>query len=252
ETPCSRPRSFTRSMNAGGNEYSRPQSSPTFTLPPPLSRGSGLIPAYRSGLKAQGGARRDGLRNQGVMRRKPISVALPRAGLVDEPAHDRAQVAGVAIHLQLAIGARPLSQNCAHVLRRLAASQLVEHILEEVEQLDREIAHWHLLAAAEINQLTVDPPARRPPLVLLDERAGINPEPQVILAHAIHLHHDGLGERGERDRHARRRRHVADAEFERAERRVRPQVPPQLLPVVDATQIDEQLQIFLVLVPGIE
>ena len=54
-------------------------------------------------------------------------------------------------------------------------------------------------------------------------------KPEVAAAQPIELDDDRLRQRRERDRHARRRRHVADAELQRAERRMRPQIPPDFL-----------------------
>src|SRR6185503_20272892 len=101
------------------------------------------------------------------------------------------------------------------------------------QQLEREVAHRYFFALAEVDQLAVDAPARRAPLVFLDQRAVVAAEPEIALAQPEELDDDRLRERGDRNRRARRRRHVADAEFQRAERRMRPQVPPDLLRVVD-------------------
>ena len=68
-------------------------------------------------------------------------------------------------------------------------------------------------------------------------------KPRLLLAQPVQLDDDRLGQRRQRDRRARRRRHVADAELERAEGRVRPQVPPDLLAVVDAVQLDQHVDV---------
>ncbi len=50
--------------------------------------------------------------------------------------HDRLEIAGLAEHRQLLIGARAFAQHRVHVLDRLAAPQLVDHIVDELEQLE--------------------------------------------------------------------------------------------------------------------
>src|SRR6478609_4292681 len=100
--PCAAPAWLTRSMNAGGNEYSRPQSNPTFTRTPSASSRALRRPALDAGF-----------------------------GLFDEPAHDRFQVAGLAIDLQLSIRAGALFEDFVHVGERVPAAQVVDHVVNE-------------------------------------------------------------------------------------------------------------------------
>src|SRR5689334_16233446 len=145
--PCGRPSVLTRSRNAGGNEYSRPHRSPTLA-----------VMRLRSYLV---GARR-------------LLDALPR--LLDDRLHDRAQIARVAVHVHLALGARAVGENLLHVVHFPPAPEIADHVVDELEQLERELAHRHLAALAEVDQLAVDPPAGGAPLVLLDERAVVAAE----------------------------------------------------------------------------
>ena len=52
----------------------------------------------------------------------------------------------------------PSLQDRVHVLDRLAALQLVDHVVHELEQLERELPHRHFGALAEVDQLAVDAP----------------------------------------------------------------------------------------------
>src|SRR5215831_10722755 len=91
--PCSAPRAFTRSRNAGGKAYSRPHSSPTFTSSSATAGSSD--PAHRRAL-------------------------VPGARFVHHPLDHGLQVAGPAEHLELPIRARALLDDAVNVLQRRA------------------------------------------------------------------------------------------------------------------------------------
>src|SRR3984893_16924597 len=182
-----------------------------------------------------------------TIRSRRLFDALAR--FLDERLYDGAQVAGVAVHLHLPFRAGAVRQNFSHVLDLPPAVELVNHIVDELEQLHGKLAHRYFLALAEVDQLAVEAPAGRAPLVLFDERARIAAEAEIARAQAIELDDDGLRQRGDRNRCARRRRHVAHPEFQRAEGWMRPQVPPDLLRVVDAVELDEEVDVFLVFAP---
>src|SRR6185436_17208537 len=97
------------------------------------------------------------------------------------------------------------------------AAEIIEHIVDELEQLEAELAHRDLAALAEVDQLAVDAPAGGAPLVLLDERTVVLAEAQVPEAQAIELDDDRLGDGGDGDRRARRGGDIANPEFQRAE-----------------------------------
>ena len=134
----------------------------------------------------------------------------------------------------------------------LAAAQLVDHVVHELDQLEGQIAHRHLGFLAEVDQIAVEAPARGAPLVLFDQRAAIQAEAHVLRVELVQLHDDGLRHGGDRNGVLDPRRHVADAELQRAERRMRPDVPPDLLAVVDAVQVDQQVDVAFVLAPRAE
>src|SRR5688572_28392236 len=215
EIPCGAPSWLTRSMKAGGKLYSRPHNSPIFIV---------------------------------LLLAAPYAVT----GLPDDVLHDRLQITGLAIDRELPIGAGPFREDGMDVVDRLAAAELVDDVVEELAQLDRELPHRHFGAFAEVDQLAVDPPPRRPPLVLLDERPAVQPESLVPGVELVQLDHDGLAQGGDHHRRFRLGGDVADPEFERAERRMRADVPPDLLGVVDASEVDEQLHVLFVLAPGFE
>src|SRR5215203_5593378 len=152
-TPCSRPRVFTRSMNAGGKLYSRPQSNPIFIRQP--SRTNQWQASALPHRTMASGAHHRGTR------------------LVHHMPHDGPQVARFPEHRELPIGAGPVPQNRVHVFHVSTAPQLVDDVVHELQQLQRERPHGHFHLLAEVDQHPVDPPPRGAPLVLVDERAPI-------------------------------------------------------------------------------
>src|SRR5262249_3275231 len=124
--------------------------------------------------------------------------------LFDQRLHDRPEVAGVAIHIHLAFGAGAIRQNFPHVLALTPALEPIDDVVDEGQQLEREVAHRHLAALAEVDQLAVDAPPRGAPLVLFDQRAMIAAEAQVPLTQPVQLDDDRLRERSNRNRSPRR------------------------------------------------
>src|SRR5207244_162194 len=136
------------------------------------------------------------------------------ARFVDDRLDDAPQIAGLSIDGELPIRARAVGEDRADILNLAAAPELVDDIVDKREELERELAHRHLGAAAEVDQLAVEAPARRTPFVLLDQAAVIHAKSEIARPQLIQLDDDRLGERGDGNRGARRRRHVADPELE--------------------------------------
>ena len=130
----------------------------------------------------------------------------------------------------------------------LARTEYVDDIVDELEELNREVLHRHLGLLSEVDELRVHAAAHRAPLVLLDEARQVAPEPLVLLSQHQELCADGLDERGDAQRLLDTRGRVADAELDRGEERVRPQIPPDLPAVVDRPGLHEELHEVLVLV----
>src|SRR5690348_3254850 len=74
-------------------------------------------------------------------------------------------VAATLVGGELAVGAGPLAQDRVHVLDRLSGAQIVDHIVDELEQLERQLAHRHLGLLAEVDELALQSVTDRPPLV---------------------------------------------------------------------------------------
>jgi hypothetical protein len=61
-----------------------------------------------------------------------------------------------------------------------------------------------------------------------------------------------LHQRGERDGILNARLRIANSEFDRVEKRMQPDVPPDLLRIVDAIRGDKELEIIFVLAEAFE
>src|SRR4051794_16414955 len=95
-----------------------------------------------------------------------------RPRLFDDPADHLTEIPSVAVHLELTVRAGAFREDRSHVVDGVTAPELVDDVLDEIEQLDREVAHRDLLAAPEVDQPAVDAVTGGPPLVLLDKGAG--------------------------------------------------------------------------------
>src|SRR4051812_20874290 len=109
--PSGLPTSFTRSMNAGGKENSRPHSRPTFIAF--VAFGTGFSDMVRA-------------------RRFVDAVARFR----DDGLDDGTEVPFLCVHAQLPIGARAVGQNRPHVFHFPPAPELVDDVVDEGEELE--------------------------------------------------------------------------------------------------------------------
>src|ERR1700716_1638308 len=155
---------------------------------------------------------------------------------------------GLFPHPDLPIRARSFAGDGLQVLDLSARAESVDDIVDELEELDREVLHRHLGLLAEVDELRVHPAAHRAPFVLLDEARQVASEPLILLAKDEELRADGLGEGGQAERLLDTRRRIAHAELDCWKERVGSQVPPDLPAVVDRSGLDEELDEVLVFV----
>ena len=154
--------------------------------------------------------------------------------------------------LELALGTATVLQHRVDVFDLAAAVEFVEHIVHELEILEHQLARRHFLFLAEVDQLAVQAVAGGAPLVLHDQGAAVHAEPLVPRMQLVQLHHRGLDQRGERERFVGAHRDVADPHFDGREKRMRPDVPPDLLGVVDRVGLDQQVDEAFVVGPARE
>src|SRR5262245_28661231 len=172
---------------------------------------------------------------------RPAPFVEPVARFFTDVIDDFSQVPGLLVNAKLAVGAGAVGQDPVDPLDFLARAQLVHDVVHELEHLLRQFAEGDFNFLAKIDELPVDPVAAGPPLVLQDQRAAVPPPAQVLGAQLVELDADRLDERRDRDRLVGAHRDVADAELDRLEEGVRPHVPPDLLAVVDAFCLDQEV-----------
>ena len=125
--------------------------------------------------------------------------------------------------------------------------ELVDFRGNKFEQLVQQTARFDFGFAAEIDQLSVDPVTRRAPAIFIEQAPAINAEGGVLPEQFVKLGNNRLDERGHRERVVDARLRVADADLERVEKRMEPDVPPDFLRIIDATGLDQQLAVIFVL-----
>src|SRR6267142_3406089 len=168
--------------------------------------------------------------------------------LVRDLVDDRVEVAALRVRRDLTVGARALARDRLEIADLAPRSQRIDDVIDELQELDRELAHRDLLGLAEVDQLCIHAAAHRAPLVLLDELRRVLAEANVALAQHEELCADRLDQRGDAEGLLDLCGRVADPELDRRVEGVRAQVPPDLLAVVDALRAYEELDVVLELV----
>src|SRR5438552_4894621 len=170
-TPSLTPSFFTRSINAGGKLYSRPQSRPTVFMFVLLSGSCGTA-SFATPLI------------HGVCRRSTrLGDASARFG--NQVPHHRFQIARFLIDAQLPVRTGAFAHDRVYVLDRTAAAQVIDDVIHQFQQFGNQLAHGHFGFLAKVDQLSFDAVARRAPLVLLDERAPVEPPAHIALVKAM-------------------------------------------------------------------
>ena len=101
--------------------------------------------------------------------------------------------------------------------------------------------------AAEIDQFAIDAVARRAPAILIEQTAAINAKGSVLPQQLVQFRDDRLNQRGDREGVVHARLRIAHAKFQRVEKRMQPNVPPDFFGVIDAAGLDQQLAVIFVL-----
>src|SRR5688572_14134888 len=103
------------------------------------------------------------------------------------------------VHAKLPVGAAAIAGDYSGVLNRLAATKLVDNIVEKVDKLVHEVGERDLLLFAEVDQAAGDAVAHRSPLVLPHEVPAVDAPHNVLLAQLHQLGDERLEQRGNAD-----------------------------------------------------
>src|SRR5437763_3342987 len=148
-----------------------------------------------------------------------------------------AQVASLLKDAELAFCAGAFVQYGVDVLDGTAAAKFIDHIVDEIEQLEGELAHGDFRFFAEIDELAFDTIASCPPFVFFDQGAPIDAITHIRGVKTMEFDDDSLSERGDGNGFFDFCSDIAHAEFQRAERGMRANVPPDFLAAIDAIEL---------------
>lgn len=149
-------------------------------------------------------------------------------------------VAGLFVDAQLAICAGAVFQDPSHHVHGILDPNS-SSIVHPIEVFEEQFAFGDFAFLAEVDEhAEMVPVPRRAPLVFHQQGAAVDAPALILGVQAVELDHRRLDERRDRDCLLYAQRDVADPHFERVEHRVRPDVPPDLLGVVDRSSLDEQ------------
>src|SRR4030095_11883622 len=131
------------------------------------------------------------------------------------------------------------------MLNLLPRAQIVEHVVDKFQKLSHQIPRWYFLLLAKINHHAVEAPTHGAPLVFLNQHAPVQTKAEVLFNQFRQLGDNRLKQGGDRDGVINARGNIADSKLQWWGERMRPAVPPDLLPVVNATCLDQQLDVTL-------
>src|SRR5258708_8878020 len=129
-TPSFLPSSFTRTMNAGGKLYSRPQRRPTLIMCVLLNGNSRVAPAVP-------------LSSVHRVRRRSARRGNAGARFCHQMTDDRLQIARLLVCAQLAFRPGAFIQNRVNVLDGAVASELLPDILHQLQQFGDQLQHGY-------------------------------------------------------------------------------------------------------------
>src|SRR5947199_10843092 len=108
-----------------------------------------------------------------------------------------AQVASLLKDAELAFCAGAFVQYGVDVLDGTAAAKFIDHIVDEIEQLEGELAHGDFRFFAEIDELAFDTIASCPPFVFFAQGAPIDAITHIRGVKTMEFNDDNLSYRGD-------------------------------------------------------
>src|SRR5712664_2597347 len=140
------------------------------------------------------------------------------------------QIVGLFVDTQLVVGGGAAIEDRVNVLDLFPRAEIVEHVVDKLQQLANQIFGGNFLLFAKIDHHAVQTVTHGAPLVLLNQHAPVETKAKVLLDQAGEFGDDGLEQSGDGDSVVDARGNVADAKLQRREKRMRPAIPPDLLP----------------------
>src|SRR6185312_9434368 len=128
-------------------------------------------------------------------------------------------------------------------------SKFLNIVTDEIKVFEHQVLQWHFFFLAEVDELALDAVARCAELILHDQCAPVYPIALVGCMKLVQHRHGGLNEGSDGERFVELHGDIADANFQSIEERMRPDIPPNLLAIVDAMRLDQQVYKGLVLGP---
>ena len=130
-------------------------------------------------------------------------------------------------------------ENRADVSYLPARAEIIYHIVNKLEQFTNKLPNGNFGSFAEIDHLAAETVPHSAPFVLFNQHFVMQPESEIPIQQLIDLSDHRLKERGNSDRVINPRGNIADAKLQGGEKRMRPNIPVDLLTVVDATGFDQ-------------
>src|SRR6476661_75313 len=160
-----------------------------------------------------------------------VAAKRPRAlggGGLDDLRHDLAEIVVGLVDDDLALGAAAAFQEVLDTRQIVGRAHLLGVLADAVEQAPREVLRGDPPPLGQVDELARQPVARGQPLVLVEDLPLVVGQLLAGLEARGQLVDHRLDERGERHRVLDARLGVADADLDRAELGVRPDVVPEV------------------------
>src|SRR5437868_6240253 len=125
-------------------------------------------------------------------------------------------------------------------------AKLVDFGRNEFKQFVEQTAGIDFSFMTKVDQLPVDAVSRRAPAIFIQQTTTINSKGGVLSKEFEQLGDDSLEQGCDCEGVVHPRLRIAHPHFERVKKRMEPNVPPNLLWIVDATGFDQELAVILI------
>src|SRR5688572_8432623 len=120
-------------------------------------------------------------------------------------------------------------------------TQLVHYFIHELEQFENQTFHRNFCLLPKVDHFSFEPITHSAPLIFLEQQPPVQPEAKVLIDEFVQFRHDRLKKGGNSNRVVNSSWNIANAKLQRREERMRAHVPPNLLPIVYAAGLYQQV-----------